>query len=837
VSFGLVPVGQAEEQSIVLEATGTATVNIRSVQLDPSGSPAFSILAPTVRPSLPAHTSGTIRVRYLASKVGSESGAVVVESDAMNAPHLVIPICGQGGTPALCNHPVPLDFGRVAPPRTATGTLELSNCGNAPLSIYHLAISQDLAHPSAPGFGLAPTALPVTLAPGEKVTPVVSFQPVEPGAVDGYLEVDSNAMDEPKAFFPLTARGTENCDLSVVPPRLDFTGIPVGSSGTLHVLVANESQDLSCSITRIEVTQEADRFSVDQPPSLPDAIAPGQSAILVVRYTPPSAGSDQGALEIEAGRTIHRLPLIGNVPLGPGCHLAADPAFMSFGVVSPGGTRTETIAIRNVSTASTCTLSGLGLAPGSALSFGAVTQSLGSLSPGAISNVSVTFAPSSPGPARGSLRITSTDPHSPLDVPLFGAAPNAQICVIPSFIRFPTISSTAAFEIVACGGAPLTVTDVSFSIPGAEFSLFQVPRLPLDLRAGDRQTVTLAYRPMPNPAPSKAEVAVRSNDPDLPVVDVELSGGPVVVPPAAGRYLYYWQVPSGTVNGGDGNIMQLDLQGRIPPLAVWGTATGKACVGCHSVSPDGRYLSFVDTSIGYGIRMIDLLNNVEQTLPFASQSTLDVAWRPNVNTTPPYQFAYDDGHDIQIASLTGGILRALLGAADPAYFQKMPSWGPNGVIAFARSDHAGSLSLSDHSDVMLVDERGGPATPLKGASGDNWLHYYPTFSPNGRWIAVTVSASGDTFSARDSHVQLVAADQSGTVLPLPNLNGFDGASTYPGWSIDGSLLSFTSNRATGVGGWDIWFAPIDPITGADGMPVDLSQANSTGYDALPRWSP
>ena len=72
---------------------------------------------------------------------------------------------------------------------------------------------------------------------------------------------------------------------------------------------------------------------------------------------------------------------------------------------------------------------------------------------------------------------------------------------------------------------------------------------------------------------------------------------------------------------------------------------------------------------------------------------------------------------------------------------------------------------------------------------------------------------------------------------IPNANGTGGASSYPTWSVDGNWLSFASNRAGGLGSWDLYVAPIDPITGADGAAMNIQDANSSGFEHAAQWSP
>jgi Tol biopolymer transport system component len=224
-----------------------------------------------------------------------------------------------------------------------------------------------------------------------------------------------------------------------------------------------------------------------------------------------------------------------------------------------------------------------------------------------------------------------------------------------------------------------------------------------------------------------------------------------------------------------------------------------------------------------------------------------ISWNPDVNTNPPYQYVYDNTADIRIAALFDGDLGDLQGANTPNFFEQMPSWGPNGKIAFARGTQQaqggngqGTWGIDGPVDLMIVDATGGTATPIPGASGNGMANYYPAFSRNSMWIAFTQSASAQsTIAATDAQIRLVRSDLSGTVLNLPRANGAasDGASSYPTWSVDGAFLSFSSNRSGGRGGWDIYIAPIDPVTGMEGAAMNIQQANTGAFEHSAQWSP
>jgi Tol biopolymer transport system component len=113
-----------------------------------------------------------------------------------------------------------------------------------------------------------------------------------------------------------------------------------------------------------------------------------------------------------------------------------------------------------------------------------------------------------------------------------------------------------------------------------------------------------------------------------------------------------------------------------------------------------------------------------------------------------------------------------------------PAWSPRGdVIAFAtsRADPSGN-------DVWLMDPDGSRPRPLVEQTG---IDEYPTWSPDGSRVAFgctlgKILASG----VGDFEICVVNADGRG----LRRITDAPGISAAAGWSPDGSLIVFSSNR-------------------------------------------
>jgi Tol biopolymer transport system component len=246
---------------------------------------------------------------------------------------------------------------------------------------------------------------------------------------------------------------------------------------------------------------------------------------------------------------------------------------------------------------------------------------------------------------------------------------------------------------------------------------------------------------------------------------------------------------------------------------------------------------------GPGLKIVDTANGVAIS-PMTLMGSSYFSWKPDVNTNPPYQYAYDDGSNIKIGALFAGELRTLAGADDPSLYELMPTWSSDGRIIFARGtmvqngQMGSSFGFQGPTDILVVDESGGPPTLVVGNNGG--ANYYPQVSPNGLWVAYTYSAAAQgTIAAPDAVLKLASSTGTNVILDLPNANSApgDGASSFPTWAVDGTFISFASNRAGGAGDWDIYLATIDPATGADAAATPLPGANTAGFEHGAQWSP
>lgn len=830
VSFGVVPRFETATRSFAVEATGNQPAEIVGVSLESGTTREMSIVSPRAqRHTLLPGERLPIEMVYVPSNNGADQGALRI--DLADGGAFSVPLCGAGNAVTICVTPNPVEIGRVGVQETRTTTFRISSCGDEPLEVSAIVDVDDAAHPSDAGFGFTvPPDLTRPLATGEGLDVEVSFSPLVEEAASAWLRITSNDLVSPEFFVQLRGEGVPPCELAIAPERLHFSAVPVGTNRVRRALLVNDNR-VDCRVVRQTIVgPSAAAFSLTDT-STSVVLASGEALLVPVRYASLGTGQvEEATLEVETdGGYVTTVALRGTSYLEPGCQLEVQPSAVSFGATAVLSETPRGVSIRNLSTVPCQVLSGT-WRPGSSAAFRPVSGLPRTIGPNGSFELAITFQPMSAGPHAGTLRLETTDQDDlQIDVATYGLAKQPLICVSPTDIDFGASSGVAlrAVNVSACGGEDLTITALAFAAPlDSELTLQRVGAMPWRIPAGQAVTFDVRYESN-DPFADWGTVQIVSNDPLSPTVGITVRGGPDEFPPEVGANLYVWQI---------GTVMRYPLQGGQAGGPFYGQLASppRGCSGCHAVSPDGRYVALVEYP---RFVLVDTMTNTEVPTGVGG-SVESISWNPDVNTTPPYQFVYADGSGPLQKGAVGGPLGAVGGTTDGNVY-RMPSWGPNGAIVAARAPSAAAnvaFGFTGPVDLVLVPEQGGPPTAVAGASSNGSAQYYPAWSPTGDWIAFTFSPTAvTTYAAADAEVRLVRADQSGFVSPLPLANGA-GASSYPTWSLDGRILSFSSNRVGGLGDWDIYGALVDNLTGSSGQALPIQNVNTPAFDHLAVWS-
>lgn len=295
--------------------------------------------------------------------------------------------------------------------------------------------------------------------------------------------------------------------------------------------------------------------------------------------------------------------------------------------------------------------------------------------------------------------------------------------------------------------------------------------------------------------------------------------------------VYFWRMDPAQGDFGIFLTSQEEDAQPVPFVSV----NREGCVGCHAVSSASHRIGAVVGPIP-GRAVIHTLSGEKVDIP--DIDAVYYGWSPNGE-----QVAISDSSaDIYILELASGSLTPLSGASDPQVTEIMPAWSSDGeTIAFVRSSTppgTAGASVEGPCDIYTVPASGGVAQPLPGASGDGF-NYYPTYSPDGRWLAFTRHTTGfTTYSDGAAEIFLVPAD-GGERIRLAANDAHDGtplenvSNSWPTWSRKGEWLAFNSKRDDPA--FDVFVARIDG-EGNSGPAIPLPGAAYAGvFEHTPFW--
>jgi hypothetical protein len=326
-----------------------------------------------------------------------------------------------------------LDFGPVFVGETATRTLRVQNRGRTAG-----ALKVETQAPFAAAVGSA-----TPIAPGDIAEVTVTFSPDGTAPASGQLTATIAGVPG-TAELSLAGEGVPRAvDLD---RALNFGPVALGQTGEAELSIRN-STALGQVITASISGEDASAFAL---PSTRLAIPAGQTASLVVQFTPGIATSYSASMKVLACETcdaaIVQLSGTGNAQ-----DLHVSPGSLDFGIVLPGESVTSTVRLFN-NDANAVGVSSVRLVagPGSPFSIEAPELPL-ALPPGDLA-IPITFAPTERVPSSARLRIEAGGLL--LEVTISGEGGDAGVQIRPSELAFGTVPTSVQPVI------PVSITDV-----------------------------------------------------------------------------------------------------------------------------------------------------------------------------------------------------------------------------------------------------------------------------------------------------------------------------------------------------------------------------------------
>jgi len=204
----------------------------------------------------------------------------------------VVAVTGTGTQAKLTLTPSSANLGSVTVGSTGSQTIQVSNTGNAVLTITQ-------ANVTGTGFSTSGLTLPLSINPGSSSTFNVAFQPTVAGSVSGSVSIVSNAPNSP-ATIALTGTGVAaTLTLSFNPTSASFGNVNLGSSSTQGVTVTNTGNS---NVQISGITASGTGYMLSGA-STPVTLTPSQIMTFSVIFTPTAAGSASGSVTVTSNAT------------------------------------------------------------------------------------------------------------------------------------------------------------------------------------------------------------------------------------------------------------------------------------------------------------------------------------------------------------------------------------------------------------------------------------------------------------------------------------------------------------------------------------------------------
>lgn len=205
---------------------------------------------------------------------------------------------------------------------------------------------------------------------------------------------------------------------------------------------------------------------------------------------------------------------------------------------------------------------------------------------------------------------------------------------------------------------------------------------------------------------------------------------------------------------------------RAVDFVVNGAETG--CAGCHAVSRDGKQVAIEFGSGATSVGSTVVSGSRAAVRNFALQPAIawNFAW---FNPTGDRLIANWRGQLSVRAAADGRVLSTVAAAQYGTGYVggAMPEWSPDGKwIAFVRLRSAATYDFELHNegDIVIMpynDGAFGPAVPLVAAQPSTEVHFWPTWSPDSKWLIFNSQqcdgAACVQYNAQKTRLRLVRA--------------------------------------------------------------------------------
>jgi hypothetical protein len=307
----------------------------------------------------------------------------------------------------------------------------------------------------------------------------------------------------------------------------------------------------------------------------------------------------------------------------------------------------------------------------------------------------------------------------------------------------------------------------------------------------------------------------------------------------------YYFAPVGAAGSNTGAIMRHQFgdttSGATQFYSPTNTSGGQRCVGCHVLTHDGTKFAITYDGGNGPAAELGVAAPMGATIPESS----GLKWNFGSFSPDGNRLVASTMGALEILDTSGGAgngkVQQVLLDGSAGHYGSHPDWSPDGTqivyVSVGQPNGQSEWSFGQGSLVVVTDQGmgmfGAPKVIVQ-SQGEN--NYYPSFSPDGKWILFNRGAN-QAYNDNTAEVWVVPADGSAAPTALTNANAAANlTNSWPRWSPlllhepDGSermYFTFSSVRDYGIElvqpatlsmkSPQIWMAAFDPTAAKANM--------------------
>ncbi|MGP8328759.1 MAG: choice-of-anchor D domain-containing protein [Methanosarcinaceae archaeon] len=472
IRFGEVQLQATVRDSLSIINSGTLELDIYSIKLQGTAARHFAV--DTTKFKLAPGDSQVLQISFTPDSSGSLTAALEITSNGGNES---IALAGVGIAPKMTVLPPAIDFGSIQVKTTAFDSVRITNAGSAELQIDSIRIT------GVNPVNFSTDTTRFTLAPGDSHSLEISFAPDLTKKFTAALSLVSNGGNETIA---LAGTGVET-KMTVSTDSIRFGEVQLQATVRDSLSITN-SGTLELDISSIKLQGSAARhFAVD---TTKFKLAPGDSQVLQISFTPDTSGSLTAALEITSngGNKSIVLSGVGNAP-----KMTVLPPAIDFENVSVDTTAFDSIIIKNSGTAK-LKADSIRVIGANFDNFSADTT-LFALAPGDSHSLKISFTPDTTKDFSAALHLASNGGNE--TVALAGTGIKMEIAASRDSINFGAVElqRTARDSLTISNPGSLELNVYSIVLEGLAAGNFTVDTTRFKLAPGDSQLLPISFTP------------------------------------------------------------------------------------------------------------------------------------------------------------------------------------------------------------------------------------------------------------------------------------------------------------------------------------------------------